>query len=149
MIVPILVNRSNNEKKVSYFRHFIHTLRTSFFDANRVKLWCLTIIVALARAFKAFDAIRIHNFNILLFELCNRKMINDSFEFSCKLHSHDSRTLELIKNNDRFIVYFGTADDDSDTNPHDFDSVDLEYGLSSHLNIGQHSFSQMQVGIIL
>lgn len=39
------------------------------------------------------------------------------------------------------------ADDDSDANPHDFDGTDLEYGstYSSHLNIGQHSFSQMQV----
>lgn len=40
---------------------------------------------------------------------------------------------------------FQTADDDSDTNPHDFDNADVECGLSTHLNIGQHSFSQMQV----
>lgn len=45
------------------------------------------------------------------------------------------------------ISFLILADDDSDTNPHDFDGVDLEYGLSSHLNIGQHSFSQMQVRI--
>ncbi|XP_055373976.1 protein GDAP2 homolog isoform X2 [Condylostylus longicornis] len=45
------------------------------------------------------------------------------------------------------------ADDDSDNCPHDFDDnySDLELGhinvnssMSSHLNIGQHSFSQMQ-----
>lgn len=43
------------------------------------------------------------------------------------------------------------ADDDSDVNPHDFDGCgsDHEYGGSStHLNIGQHSFSQMQVCVI-
>lgn len=48
-----------------------------------------------------------------------------------------------------------SADDDSDTSPHDLEGgdIDLEYGpmggsgysLGSHFNIGQHSFSQMQV----
>lgn len=49
-----------------------------------------------------------------------------------------------------------SADDDSDTSPHDLEGggSDHDYtsinitgglGLSSHLNIGQHSFSEMQV----
>lgn len=60
-----------------------------------------------------------------------------------------------------WIGFLFTADDDSDVSPHDFEGggSDFEYnhigsnGLSigSHLNIGQHSFSQMQViiGLIL
>lgn len=75
-----------------------------------------------------------------------------------------------ILNNKYFIVIsyrygllycFIAADDDSDVSPHDFDCgdggvSDFEYnhigsnglGLSTHLNIGQHSFSQMQVHIV-
>lgn len=54
--------------------------------------------------------------------------------------------IEFIDGFDLIILLL-IADDDSDSNPHDFDNVNLEYGLSSHLNIGQHSFSQMQVSL--
>lgn len=74
------------------------------------------------------------------------KMINNSFELSCKCFN---KFYLLILN--LFIMFFlsisNAADDDSDTNPQDFDNPDVEYGLGSHLNIGQHSFSQMQVNI--
>lgn len=51
------------------------------------------------------------------------------------------------------IITIFIADDESDENPHnDIDGgsdLDCHYSngfnLSSHLNIGQHSFSQMQV----
>ncbi|XP_031640596.1 protein GDAP2 homolog isoform X4 [Contarinia nasturtii] len=52
------------------------------------------------------------------------------------------RQIRIIHNPQHSVMI--NADDDSDTNPRDLDSVDIEYGLSSHLNIGQHSFSQMQ-----
>lgn len=59
-----------------------------------------------------------------------------------ELHSE----IDKIINNDVNIGFAPlkcTADEDSDINPHDFDGTDVEYG--THRNIGQHSFSQMQV----
>lgn len=59
-----------------------------------------------------------------------------------ELHSK----IDKIENNNRtfgFALLKCTADEDSDINPHDFDGTDVEYG--THRNIGQHSFSQMQV----
>lgn len=90
-------------------------------------------------------------------------MLNESFEFSCNNNfywkewktnlSEKHAATSIIFHKQLvteycFCFYFSVADDDSDVNPHDFEGSgsDHEYGgFSTHLNIGQHSFSQMQV----
>lgn len=92
-------------------------------------------------------------------------MINESFVFSCmekqfndlreeKLRQWQHCRNSLLWSNkafnlsNKFLLFlFFSADDDSDTNPHDFEGSDHDYGVNmgTHLNIGQHSFSQMQV----
>lgn len=80
------------------------------------------------------------------------KMINESFEFSCNCKClmiyqsiwNINQISILSLNNKWFFLFWDLGDDDSDIGPHDLEGVDVEYGLSSYRNIGQHSFSQMQ-----
>lgn len=71
-------------------------------------------------------------------------MINESFELSCTKNINNcSFSLLNIANECLIKFSYVTADEESDVNPQDYEGTDAEYG--SHLNIGQHSFSQMQV----
>lgn len=73
-------------------------------------------------------------------------MINDAFLFSCKPPT--IAPLNNYRTYWNFSLILHTADDDSDTSPHDLEggNVDLEYGTAV-LNMHNHqSFTQMQVG---
>lgn len=78
--------------------------------------------------------------------LATLAMINDAFIFSCN-NPPQIGVIVCFANNPKYVFVYLLADDDSDSSPHDFEggNIDLEYGLSSHMNIGQHAFSQMQV----
>lgn len=74
-------------------------------------------------------------------------MINDSFEFSCNVSTAE---MCISWTNSNALCKI-TADDDSDTSPHDLEmGSDVEYSninlsLAAQLSGAAHSFTQMQV----
>lgn len=74
-------------------------------------------------------------------------MINDAFIFSC---DYPPTILLFEWETNPSWSHFISADDDSDTSPHDLEggNADLEYG-SVLLNVNNHqSFTQMQVRVL-